>query len=447
MSGLRAASALLAAGVLAALSGGAAAGGTALRPHDVTAATLAPLAGPARAARASAWCGSAQQADVVPNAVAGFPVHWVYALPADGADALATVAATMQGDAEAIDAWWRSQDPTRTLRNDLAPLACGLQLDVTTLRLPQSSAQLALTEGRFAAIANALIAGGFRSPFVKYVVYYDGPVEEDNLCGQGASEGSGFGVAAVYVRSCAGVSTAAVAAHEVLHTLGAVSEGAPNECGEPDDGHTCDDPNDLMYPSIDDSPLAAKALDPGRDDYYGHGGGWPDAQDAPWLVQLDRQAPLALTVSGPGAVRADVPGLSCAQPCTTTWNSGTRLNLLPVAQPGAKLVRWNGACSGAALCALTVSPGASVSALFAPAFFRLTVSIAGRGTVRSSRPGLTCRPRCAATFPSYEPVRLTAAPAKGWAFRRWGGSCRGSRPTCVVPMTAASRAVALFRRR
>jgi hypothetical protein len=202
-----------------------------------------------------------------------------------------------------------------------------------------------------------------------------------------------------------------------------------------------------MYPSIGGDPLSSKVLDPGRDDYYGHSGGWTDAQDSPWLVRLDAQAPLAVTVSGAGSVSSDVPGLLCSATCTTMWNSGQRLVLRASPASGSRLQRWSGSCSGSASCAVTVAPGVAVTALFGPASFRLTVAVSGRGAVRSSRAGITCRPRCSAAFPSFSPIRLTATAAKGWKLRSWSGACRGSRPTCTVPMDAATRARATFVRR
>ena len=125
-------------------------------------------------------------------------------------------------------------------------------------------------------------------------MYYDGPIDDDNICGQGGSDSNGFGVAVVYYRSCIGVSTAAVAAHEFLHTIGAVPTGAPNECTGDNAGHTCDNESDLMYPALGSGPLSVKVLDPGRNDYYGHAGTWLDTQDSAWLVRLDSQAQLAL---------------------------------------------------------------------------------------------------------------------------------------------------------
>ncbi len=400
----------------------------------------------AQAELAAAWCGSAAQSDRVPNVVAGNPIHWIYLIPSDGPDDLARVAGAMQSDADEIDGWWRGQDPTRVPRNDVARFSCGDQLDISTARSTRSSAQLTPLGGRFAAIADTVARAGFTSTQTKYLVFYDGPIDDDNVCGQGGSDGTGFGVAVVYYRSCVGVSTAAVAAHEFLHTIGAVPSGAPHECTGDDNGHTCDDARDLMYPAIGGDPLSAKILDPGRDDYYGHPSSWLDTQDSAWLIRLDSQTPLALTISGPGSVKSDVPGLQCAASCTTTWNTGQRLTLTGVPRAGSKLVRWSGACSGKGLCNAAVTAGATVSALFAPARFRLSVSVAGQGTVRSSRAGITCRPRCTASFPSFTPVRLTAIAVKGWTLRSWSGACKGAEKTCTVPMTAASAARAVFAR-
>ena len=398
----------------------------------------------ARPTAATAWCGAAAQVDRVPNAVAGNPVHWVYLIPSDGTDSLGDVANAMQSDADQVDAWWRGQDSSRVPRNDVTVFSCGTQLDVTTVRSTLTGAQLTPISSRFSGIIETLEGAGLASPLTKYLVYYDGPIDDDNICGQGGSDSTGLGVAIVFYRSCTGVSTAAVAAHEFLHTIGAVPTGAPNECTGDNAAHTCDNESDLMYPAVGGGPLSAKVLDPGRDDYYGHPGAWLDTQDSPWLVRLDSQAQLALTVSGPGSVAADVPGLQCSSRCTTSWNSGQRLALIATPAPGAKLVRWAGGCSGGAGCNLTVAPGATLSALFAPATFRLTVALTGKGAVRSSGAGIACPRRCSASFPSYSAVRLTAAPSKGWRFRSWSGACRGPKKACTVPMSAATKARATF---
>jgi Divergent InlB B-repeat domain len=406
--------------------------------HEVTADELSAVRTPAAAA--ATWCGAATERDRTPNVVAGHTVHWLYVTPLNEPDRFSTLASIMQTDAEAIDAWWRREDATRTPRNDLTQLTCGAQLDLTTRRLQVPASQFFGDFG-FGQIFGQLEGDGFDSPFTKYVVYYDGPVPSSELdvCGRGGGDDDGIGLAVVYVRACLGVSTAAVLAHEVLHTLGAVSDAAPGAC----DGHVCGNPSDLMSPNIGGEPLEAKVLDAGRDDYYGHSGVFVDVRDAPWLVQLDRQRQLRLNVTGPGRVVADVPGLECAESCTTTWNASTHLNLAGTPAAGSKLVRWSGACRAGRTCAVTVGSGTTVGVLFAPRVFRLSVGVEGRGQVRAPK-GIACRPRCSASLPSFVPARLTAAPAKGWTLRRWTGACRGKKPTCTVAMSKQTSARAVF---
>lgn len=421
-------------------------GGAAVQPRGLVSSRVVLTPSERRVVRtASTWCGTPTQQDLAPNAVAGNAVHWIYAIPSDGADRFPTFASAMQTDAELIDAWWRGQDATRTPRDDLAAFPCGTQLDLSSVRLALPASRLD-NSTRFEEIVDGIVAAGFRSTFVKYVVYYDGSISEQGLCGQGGSESSGFGVAVVFTRSCNGIAPSVVAAHELLHTLGAVPSGAPHDCPPPNDGHTCDTQADIMYPFVSPVPLSSEILDPGRDDYYGHSGSWPDVQDSRWLVQLDRQVPFSLAIAGPGSVTADVPGLLCTRTCSTTWNSGTPLNLVATPAAGAKLVRWTGSCTGAGACSVTVDPSARVSALFAPATYRLTVARAGRGTIRSSRSGISCAPRCSAAFPSYVSVQLRATPATGWRFRSWSGACRGSKAVCTVPMTKNTSARAVFAR-
>ncbi len=399
-------------------------------------------------AHASTWCGTPAPADRSPNVVAGFPVHMIYAIPSDGQDRLSQLGTQMQTDAELIDGWWRGQDPSRTVRFDLFPFPCGAQLDITSVRLPQSGAQLAAREGRFQTIASTLFGFGFGSQYVKYVVYYDGPVADASICGTGGGgpdEGPAYAI--TFVNACAGIQTALVAAHELVHALGAVPDAAPHECPPPNGGHVCDSTQDIMYPFATGAPLSALVLDVGRDDYYGHSGSWFDVQDSKWLVQVDRQVPLSLAVAGQGAVVSDVPGLLCTASCQTGWNAGTQLALTATAAEGMRFVRWSGACAGSSTCSLRLDAAEAVSALFAPATFTLSVAVAGKGVVRSSPAAIACKPRCSAALTSYVPVTLQATATKGWRFKRWSGACAGKPMRCRVPMTADSLARAVFVRR
>ena len=417
--------------------------------HSLTlseALAATPRAAQTAGSETASWCGSATQADTVPNFVAGHAAHWIYAVPSDGQGRLAAVASTMQSDAEAVDAWWRSQDPTRSPRFDLAQLSCGAQLDISSLRLTRSSAQLRSQDSRFEDIVLDVSDARFESRFDKYVVYYDGPSPSE-VCGEGGGFSSGLGYAVVYLQACQEVETAIVAVHELVHTYGVVPQGAPHMCPAPSTFHVCDDEHDLMYPFADGSPLTALTLDSGRDDYYGHAGSWADLQDSPWLVQHDRQVQFSVSATGAGTIGSDVPGLQCSASCTTTWNADTTLVLTATPTPATKFVRWGGACSGSFTCTVRVGQSAPVSAFFAPLRYRLRVSVAGKGAVHSSSGGIACPRHCSAAVASYTPFRIAARAAAGWRFEGWRGSCRGKRSACTLPMTGNASVRAVFVRR
>lgn len=87
-------------------------------------------------------------------------------------------------------------------------------------------------------------------------------------------------------------------------------------------------------------------------------------------------------------------------------------------------------------CRLQLAGPTAVSALFAPARFRLSLSATGRGTVTAGAVGLVAtaaRPRTARLV-SYEPVRRVARPAKGWRFGGRVGAVPMTRDTAVRAM-------------
>jgi Divergent InlB B-repeat domain len=379
--------------------------------------------------------------------VAGPFVHVVYAFPSDGSDRTAVVGPAIANDIAEIDAWWRGQDATRAPRFDVAPLDCGTQVDLTTLRLPQAGSQLAPIAGRANSIVGGLSAMGMGSPYGKYLVYYDGANNEPDICGQGGGPLSvGPSYAIVYVGVCDGVPTAPVAAHELLHAMGALPPGAPHACSAEDDGHPCDSEQDILFPYASGAALTQLLLDVGRDDYYGHAGGWDDLQDSPWLRKLDAQVTLSATVTGGGKVVSVQPGPECAATCSVEWDRGSDVTLEAIAPAGKRFVRWTGACRGELPCMLKLDAATTVSALFAQARFRLAVAVAGKGVVRSTPTGLACRVRCSASFTSFKAVRLRATANKGWRFARWTGGCTGT-GACVVPMTKAAGVRAVFAHR
>jgi hypothetical protein len=394
-------------------------------------------------ARAADWCGTVGSDDR-PAAVAGRQIRVVYAIPSDGEDRSATVVPQMSADVDAIEAWWQAQDPTRTARFDRAVFPCGAQADVELLRLPQAGAELQPTEGRFGVLADAVEELDGRSPFFKHLVYYDGPVDDVDLCGQGGGLLDGPGVAIVYVGTCEGEPSVTTAAHELLHAMGGISRRRPHACTTEYAGHVCDSGLDVMWPYATAVPLSQLVLDVNRDDYYGHAGDWSDLQDSGWLRRLGEQTPLTVALTGAGLVTSDVPGVACSGTCTTEWDTGSTVTLTATPASGRRLVRWGGGCAGATTCTLALTQATGVTALFAPATFTLRVSVAGKGVVRGGSGRLACPARCAAAVPSYTATRLVATPAKGWRFSRWSGACRGARATCTVPMAKATSVRAAF---
>lgn len=284
-------------------------------------------AAPAYASTPVPWCGTAPAAaDVVPDAAPGFAVHVAYVRPADAPDRFRELAPRIVGDVTAIDAWWRSQDPTRTFRFDLLPVACATafgSLDITSVELGSGVAGIG---GGFSSIRFALASeAGFVESDKAYLVYYDGPTGQtgfSRVCGQGAppARASGLpGVAVIYLDSCSAdrndVTRPVVAVHELIHVLGAVEDDAPNVCA---DGHVCEVEKDLMTASLSGDELETHVLDAGRDDYYGHAGQWPDVRDSLFLEQLDSPDRAAPTTPASFVARADAAGR-----VTLAWRAST----------------------------------------------------------------------------------------------------------------------------
>lgn len=252
------------------------------------------VSAPAQASTPMPWCGTgAAAADRLPDATPGFAVHVAYIHPPGSPDRFAEWAPRIVGDAAAIDAWWRSQDPARAPRFDLFAFPCsGLgALDITNAALPREIPGIG---GAFSAIRLLLDSAiGFNEPEKVYLAYFDGPTGQsgnERVCGQGSPPGSlgRPGVAVVYLDSCSGgsgdVLRPIVAVHELIHVLGAVNDRAPHAC---ESGHVCDAETDLMTASLRGAPLESHVLDAGRDDYYAHPGTWTDVQDSLFLERLD----------------------------------------------------------------------------------------------------------------------------------------------------------------
>ncbi|MHB8468628.1 MAG: InlB B-repeat-containing protein [Gaiellaceae bacterium] len=292
----------------------------------------------------------------------------------------------------------------------------------------------------------------------KTIVYYDGPIGESDVCGESSTQGNGGGASGasyVYLQSGCGLSppgggaSAEVAAHELLHNLGAVPSQAPHTCPA-SPAHVCDSPTDVLYPYLTTgSSLDDVVLDFGHDDYYAHSGNWLDLQDSVWLERLPL-LPLTVAVSGSGTIAGVANGavLPCATGCTALpLDNGASVGLSALPAPGFVFSGWSGSCSGTSTsCTVPMTQAASATATFAAAPRAIEVSISGRGTVKSVPAGVSCPGACGHGFLAGTSVALRATPAKGWKLSRWSGSCGGHRG-CTVLADRARAVHALFVRR
>lgn len=214
-----------------------------------------------------------------PDDVSGAQIHAMYVLPVDGVDRSLDTNGVIAASVAAFNGWLAAQTSGRSLRLDTHKGA----LDVSFFRLKATEAQLR-AKGAFVrdAIEQELTTAGRIKPGKLYAVYFDGP--STWACGGGAWPPKLKGrVAALYLRGtppgappCAGNSLVGTAAspgyvafsmlHELLHTMGFVAACGLNHVL---DGHTSDDPADLMYAGS--QPWKPSKLDVGRDDYFGHG--------------------------------------------------------------------------------------------------------------------------------------------------------------------------------
>jgi hypothetical protein len=400
------------------------------------------------------WCGDGalqSPTDRKPDLNAGLEVHVIYAHPSDGPDRIGTFGDAIAGDAASIDAWWRGQDSSRTVRFDTFGFAgcSGFgRLDISDVTLPHDSTYFAPhLEGvsRYEKLGNDL-SGAFGSDWKKYIVYFDGPVDGSsaNICGESTVEfDTGQTFSMVYLQACSSVMASAggrahVAAHELVHSLGASPTTAPHDCGGANTGHVCDNTLDIVYWQANPgTTIDTDILDFNHDDYYGTAA-QQDVRKSAWLTQLDvGQLASVVTLTGSGTVLSDKPGIECPGECSNTWDRGTTFALTAAATNGSRFAGWSGGtCSGTdTACSVTMDAAKNITATFLKQV-QLTISVdasKASGIVVSEPAGISCPGTCTALFDEGQTVKLIAHPGGGSRLEGWGGACSGTSDCSLVP--------------
>jgi hypothetical protein len=160
-----------------------------------------------------------------------------------------------------------------------------------------------------------------------------------------------------------------------------------------------------------------------------------------------KEKKLAVGLHGRGSVTSSPAGIDCGSSCSALFPPGMVIALTPTVADGWVFTHWDGACTGTAECAVTLSADAVVQAFFAPVF-PLTVAKGGngQGTVTSTPAGIACGKTCGATFIRGTEVTLHARARKGSRFAGWARACAGLKPTCIVTVDRARTARATFQR-
>jgi hypothetical protein len=281
----------------------------------------------------SAWCGAETGTDDTVNELANGDVkyHAIYALPSDAPDRFNLFATAIQSDAFQASALLETAYG-RAIRFDLGT-NCGPQyLDISVVRVPQTTAQMQAiapsSTGTLDAVSNAIDAAGFhtirpndtvQSASLRtrnFVVWIDGPAPA-GACGQATSfddqtrDQSNLNnlagkVAVVFPNGQGAFCSSNTVRHEIGHNLGALQPTAPHAF----DGAHCNDAYEdtMCYsnsPKVTASGVRGQFFDYKNDDYWDPPNGTPLPW---WTANLNRfLCPDASCNVAPGAVDATEP--------------------------------------------------------------------------------------------------------------------------------------------
>ena len=135
------------------------------------------------------------------------------------------------------------------------------------------------------------------------------------------------------------------------------------------------------------------------------------------------------------AVASPSEGGTVSPPGTTQHTEGTEVTVTASPAEGYGFSGWNGDCSGAEPCVVTMDGDKTVTANFVTRF-KLT-------TMAEPSSGGTVSPHGTTSYDAGAQVTVTATPASGYNFSGWSGDCSGS-DNCVVTMDGNKSVTAKF---
>jgi hypothetical protein len=144
---------------------------------------------------------------------------------------------------------------------------------------------------------------------------------------------------------------------------------------------------------------------------------------------------ITITKDGSGSGTVTGAGIGCGATCAHDYDEGTTVTLTAVPAAGSQFVGWSGeGCTGTGTCTVTMTKSRALRASFAT-LVPLTVTVSGRGDVRSEPRGIRCGHACAQDFDAGTHVTLEATARKGRWFLGWSGACSGRQTTCTLTMS------------
>lgn len=157
---------------------------------------------------------------------------------------------------------------------------------------------------------------------------------------------------------------------------------------------------------------------------------------------------VATAGSGTGTVECEEEGSGSPGPCAAKYAEDAKLVLTEKAGPGSEFVKWEGACSGAGECKVTMSEAKSVTAVFSKTVLPmhlLSVTVTGEGEVAGG--GIACTQgggTCSVEVEETGEVTLKETPKAGSKFEEWSeGPCTGaSSAECKVTVGGSEVKVA-----